>query len=133
MSLLDRYKSFLGSSSPSSSSSSLLAEAASLHYITTLTTINGAANIVKHLSLRQLKFLEQTVMDAIESPGGLALEVETTIEFVSGGGGFVPGLDDNFLADRVVTFPVVGASRRGMHALPRRANLTGTVDPSGPL
>lgn len=106
MSLLERYKSFLNSTSPSISTS-LLAEGATLHYITTLTTFHSSADVTKHLSSRELKRLNQKIVDAVESSNGLALEVDTTIEFVSGGGGYLPGLDDNFLSDRVVTFPVV--------------------------
>lgn len=102
MSLLDHYKSFL-----SSTTTSLLAEGATLHYITTLTTVHGSKDVVKHLSSRELKRQDQKIVDAVESPNALALEVETTVEFVSGGGGYLPGLDDNFLSDRVVTFPVV--------------------------
>lgn len=91
---------------------------ACLHYIPTLTTQQGADAIVKHLSGQHqilLKKKEQ-VLSAIESQDGLCLDVDTTIEFLSGGGAYLPGLDDNFLADRVVTFPIVrlGSSlRRG--------------------
>lgn len=43
----------------------------------------------------------------VEAPGTIVLDVETTLEFVSGGGAYLPSLDDNFLADHVVTFPTV--------------------------
>ena len=39
------------------------------------------------------------------------MDVEITIEFLTGGGAYLPGLDDNFVADRVVTFPMVSATR----------------------
>ena len=85
--------------------------AASLNYITTLTTINSAAAIVKHYVAHQLvlKKKEETVLSAIESENAICLDVETTLEFITGGGAYLPGLDDNFLADRTVTFPTARA------------------------
>lgn len=47
------------------------------------------------------------MLHCIESENEICLDVETTLEFVTGGGAYLPGLDDNFLADRVVTFPIV--------------------------
>lgn len=84
-------------------------DATSLNYITTLTTINSAPSIIKHLSAheRVLKKKKETVLTAIESQDAICLDVETTLEFISGGGAYLPGLDDNFLVDRVVTFPMV--------------------------
>lgn len=35
------------------------------------------------------------------------MDVDTTIEFVLGGGTILPSLDDNFLADRTIFFPMV--------------------------
>lgn len=102
MSLLSKYKSFI--ESPEASS---LADGAALHYVTTLTTLHEAPHIIKQLGSTQLKKKAQKVVDAIEGQHSLSLEVETTIEFVSGGGAYLPGLDDNFLADRVVTFLIV--------------------------
>lgn len=85
--------------------------AASLNYIITLTTITPAAAIVKHVAAHQqvLKKKEEKVLSAIEGQGALCLDVETTLEFITGGGAYLPGLDDNFLADRVVTFPMVNS------------------------
>lgn len=93
----------------SSPDASALADKASINYITTLVTINEPAAITKHLSAqaKQLNKKEEKVLSTIEGDDGLCLEVETTLEFVSGGGAFLPGLDDNFLADRTVTLPVV--------------------------
>jgi hypothetical protein len=104
MALQAAYKQFLVAPNPT-----LLADDASFHYITTLTTVNGSAEIISHLNKqsRHLKKKEQKFLNAIESPNGLAVEVETTIEFLNGGGAYLPGLDDNFLADRTVTFPIV--------------------------
>jgi predicted protein tyrosine phosphatase len=82
---------------------------ASLNYITTLTAINTAAAIVKHNAAHQkvLKKKEEKVLSCIEGTNAICLDIETTLEFISGGGAYLPGLDDNFLSDRVVTFPMV--------------------------
>lgn len=103
MSLLSKYKTFI--ETPEAPS---LAEGAGLHYVPTLTSIHEGANIIKQLCSSQLKKKVQKTIDVVEGQHALVVEVETTIEFVSGGGAYLPGLDDNFLADRVVTFLVVG-------------------------
>ncbi|KAI9813739.1 MAG: hypothetical protein M1826_002384 [Phylliscum demangeonii] len=102
MSLADIYKRFL-----SEPSTDLLADHISLHYVPTTTTVQGAPEVVKQLTLRQLNRRQEKFLQAIEGPHGLALQIETTIEFVSGGGAYLPGLDDNFLTDREVTFPII--------------------------
>lgn len=104
MSLSAKYQAFLASPS-----SGALADDASLHYITTLTSLNTAPAIIKHLSVQEkiLKKKGDKVLSAIEGADGVSLDVETTLEFVSGGGAYLPGLDDNFVADRIVTFPMV--------------------------
>lgn len=105
MSLKARYEAFL--SSPSSGA--LSDNGASLNYIPTLTTVNDPAAIIKHLNA-QAKLLSkksERVLSAVESKDGLCVDVDTKIEFVAGGGAYLPGLDDNFLADRIVEFPVV--------------------------
>ena len=86
-----------------------LDEKASLNYITTLTTINNPPAIIKHYQTTQkvLKKKEEKVLSAVEGQAALCLEIETTLEFISGGGAYLPGLDDNFLSDRLVVFPVV--------------------------
>lgn len=98
------YQSFLANPNVSALSSD-----ATLNYITTLTTINSATSILKHIAAHHhvLKKKEENVLSAIESENSICLDVETTLEFVTGGGAYLPGLDDNFLADRVVTFPMV--------------------------
>lgn len=105
MTLSQQYLAFLARPTPAA-----LADNASLHYITTLTSINDAAAIIKHLTVQEklLKKKAEKVIGTVEGGNGLTLDVETTIEFVSGGGAFLPGLDDNFVADRVVVFPMVG-------------------------
>lgn len=104
MSLQKIYQSFLATPSAVA-----LTSHASLNYITTLTTINDATAIAKHLTSQTstLKKKEEKVLSSIEGDNAICLDVETTLEFVTGGGAYLPGLDDNFLADRVVTFPVV--------------------------
>ena len=89
---------------------STLNDNAALNYITTLTTINTADAIVKHHTAHQkvLKKKEEKVLSCIESSNAVCLDIELTLEFLTSGGAYLPGLDDNFLADRVVTFPVVG-------------------------
>jgi hypothetical protein len=85
---------------------------ASWHYITTTTSITGGEQVVKHLTSqhRIVKKKGDKTLSAIETPGALVLDVETTLEFLTGGGAYLPSLDDNFLADRVVTFPTVRLS-----------------------
>jgi hypothetical protein len=104
MSLQAAYRQFLAAPNPS-----LLAEDASLHYITTLVTLAGSPAIIKHLANQshELKKKEEFTLDVVEGPNSIATEVHTTMEFVSGGGAYLPTLDDNFLADRTVTFPIV--------------------------
>ncbi|KAK3076959.1 hypothetical protein LTS18_011553, partial [Coniosporium uncinatum] len=104
MSLEKDYHSFLNGPSVSA-----LAEDASIAYIPTLTNINTSTAIVKHLNAqeKQLNKKSQKFLSAIESSNGLCAEIETTIEFTNGGGVYLPGLDDTFLADRIVTFPMV--------------------------
>jgi hypothetical protein len=107
MALQAAYKQFLAAPNPS-----LLASNASLHYITTLVTFNGSSEIIKHLNgqSHELKKKEEKFLDVVEGSNALAVEVHTTIEFVTGGGSYLPGLDDNFLADRTVNFPIVRTS-----------------------
>ena len=103
------YQSYL-----SSPSEHMLSDNASLNYITTLTTINTAPSIVKHHTAHQkvLKKKEEKILSCIEGDNALSLDIETTLEFLTGGGAYLPGLDDNFLADRTVTFPMVSAQPR---------------------
>lgn len=103
-SLKSVYQSFLASPNASA-----LNNEASLNYITTLTAINSAAAILKHHAAHQkvLRKKEEKVLSCIEGSDAICLDIETTLEFITGGGAYLPGLDDNFLADRVVTFPIV--------------------------
>ncbi|KAI6782238.1 uncharacterized protein J7T54_002475 [Emericellopsis cladophorae] len=87
---------------------SVLDDKASLHYVTTTTSISGATEIVKHLTAihKQLKKKQEDILTEVEGQDKLALEVDTVIEFLISGGPYLPGLDDNFLSDRTVYLPV---------------------------
>ncbi|KAK4696399.1 hypothetical protein P7C71_g1505, partial [Lecanoromycetidae sp. Uapishka_2] len=86
-----------------------LSDTATLNYITTLTTINTSAAIIRHNAAHQkaLQKKEETVLSCIEGSDAVCMDIETTLEFITGGGAYLPGLDDNFLSDRIVTFPMV--------------------------
>lgn len=119
--------------------SSFLAENASLHYITTLTTFHGAAEIIKHLNnqTKKIKKKSEKIIDVVDGTSSLAVETELTVEFLNGGGAYLPGIDDNFLADREVTFLVVRYSIYStscwtpIHSICRYmcANKLGSLDP----
>ncbi|KAI1373607.1 hypothetical protein F4677DRAFT_211800 [Hypoxylon crocopeplum] len=103
MALAVVYKQFLATPN-----SSQLAADATLHYITTTTTYRGPTDIIKHLnaSTKQLRKKKEEFLFAVEGQNAIAAEVETVLEFVTGGGPYLPGLDDNFLADRTVYLPI---------------------------
>jgi hypothetical protein len=105
MALQAAYKQFLAAPN-----SSALADNASLHYVTTTSSFTGATEIIKHLaSVRnKIKKKREDVLFAVEGQHALAAELDTTLEFVTSGGPYLPGLDDNFLADRTVYLAVVG-------------------------
>ncbi|RCI15560.1 hypothetical protein L249_3490 [Ophiocordyceps polyrhachis-furcata BCC 54312] len=98
------YKQFLAAPS-----TSLLADQATLHYVTTTTTFTGATDIVKHLSAlqRQVQKKKQAVLSTIDGGHVVALEVDTDLEFLTSGGVYLPGLDDNFLSDRTASLPIM--------------------------
>jgi len=104
MALQTAYKRFLASPN-----ASFLAPNVSLHYITTLVTFNGSADIINHLNGQnyELQKKEEKFLDVVESTSAIAVEIHTCIEFLAGGGAYLPSLDDNFLADRTVTLPIV--------------------------
>lgn len=104
MSLQSIYERFLADSSASALSPNV-----ALNYITTTTSFQGVEAVTKHLTTqaRVVKKKSDKTLSAVEAPSALVLEVETTLEFVTGGGAYLPSLDDNFLADRIVTFPLV--------------------------
>lgn len=104
MSLKDQYERFL-----TRPASDLLSSNAALHYITTTTTFSGAGEITKHLTKQRnsINNKGENIINAIEGPSSLSLEVETCLEFTAGGGSYLLDLDDNFIVDRTVTFTQV--------------------------
>ncbi|KAJ9271991.1 hypothetical protein DTO212C5_2072 [Paecilomyces variotii] len=104
MSLRSVYERFLADPA-----SAPLASDVSLIYITTTTTVNEAGAVLKHLSSQQriVKKKAEKIIGVVEASDSLCLDVETTLEFVDGGGAYLPSLDDNFLVDHVATFPTV--------------------------
>lgn len=98
------YQSFLAAPS-----SSALASNASINYITTTTAIHEPAAIIKHLQAQQklITKKDEKVLSIIEGANGLCLETETTLQFKAGGGAYLPGMDENLLDERIVTFPLV--------------------------
>ena len=108
MALQAAYKQFLAAPN-----TSMLADDASLHYITSTTSFRGATEILKHLSSmrNQVKKKREDLMHVVEGQNAIAAEVDTAFEFVTSGGPYLPGLDDNFLADRTVYLPIVSNAR----------------------
>lgn len=104
MSLKALYEKFL--ISPKSPG---VSENASLHYLPTLTTFTKADNIVRHLETQNktvARKKSEKIIDTVEGQNALVAEVETTLEFISGGGAYLPGLE-NFVTDKVAMFAVV--------------------------
>lgn len=106
MSLKNVYERFLADHRQSTSS---LAADASLIYIPTTTKVEGRDAVLNHLTKQQkiVKTKAQDILGVVEGSDSLCLDVETTVEFDSGGGAYLPQLDNNFLADRVASFPTV--------------------------
>lgn len=92
-----------------SPSAGALSPKSSINYITTTTTISEPAAILKHFQAqqKQVSKKEEKVLSIIESQDALCLETETTLEFKSGGGAYLPQMDENLLDERIVTFPIV--------------------------
>ncbi|CAG7922671.1 unnamed protein product [Penicillium olsonii] len=89
--------------------SAKLAGDVSLIYVPTTTKFDQPDNVITHVVKQSqiVKTRSHTVISAIEGSDALCLDMETTLEFREGGGAYLPSLDDNFLADRVVTFPTI--------------------------
>jgi hypothetical protein len=105
MTLRAAYEAFL--SSPSVEA--LNGDDSALHYIPTVTSLTSPQSIISHLQkqAKQLKTPELKILSVIEDSNTLAVEIATTFEFLSSGGAYLPGLDDNFLADRKAYVPIV--------------------------
>lgn len=104
MTLQAKYAAFLAEPN-----TDFLAADASLHYITTLTSLNDPIAILKHIKTQQqiVTKKDETPIHVIENSDSLCIETETTLQFVHGGGTYLPGLDDNFLSEKTVTIPIV--------------------------
>jgi len=101
--MASQYTSFL-----SNPTASALAADASLVYITTTTEIKEPAAILKHLQAqdKQLTKKAEKVLNVIAGQDGVCLETETTLQFKAGGGAYLPGIDENLLDNKTVTFPL---------------------------
>ncbi|GKT98801.1 hypothetical protein FLAG1_05503 [Fusarium langsethiae] len=97
------YKQFLAAPS-----SSLLADTAALYYVTTTTTFAGPTQIIKHLNglQKQVSKKKEEVFNIVDGGNVIVLEIDTGLGFQSGGGPYLPGLDDNFLSARDVYLPI---------------------------
>lgn len=104
MTLQAVYKQFLAAPS-----SSALAQNASLHYITSTTSFHGPTDIIKHLSSQRnlIKKNKEEIITVVEGQDALAVQTGLNMEFLENGGAYLPGLDDQFLSDRVVDLAVV--------------------------
>ncbi|KOS16872.1 hypothetical protein ESCO_004718 [Escovopsis weberi] len=97
------YKQFLAEPT-----SSLLDDNASLHYVTTTTSFSGASEIIKHLSAlqKQVKKKSELFINTVEGKAAIAVEIDTSIQFQTSGGVYLPGIDDNFLVTETAQFPI---------------------------
>lgn len=102
------YKQFLRAPS-----SSLLSDKATLHYVTTALAFTGPTEIIKHLNIlqRQVSKKKEDILNVVDGQNAIALEIDTGLEFQTSGGSYCPGLDDNFLSDKLVRLPIVRRTR----------------------
>ncbi|RMZ79424.1 hypothetical protein DV738_g3313, partial [Chaetothyriales sp. CBS 135597] len=103
MSLIAIYERFLASPNPLS-----LSDNAALHYVPTLTSFTEPGPVIRHLesqSKEVVKAKSFKTINAVQGPSSIALEVDTTLEFLSGGGAYLPRLE-NLVSGRVVNLPV---------------------------
>jgi hypothetical protein len=129
MSLKTIYERFLASPNPLS-----LTENASINYIPTLRTFAQPGPVIRHLenqNKNEVRNKAEKTIAAVEGHDSLSLDLETTLEFISGGGAYLPGLE-NFVTDRVVVFPSVSPSsnveeRKYSSNLTRCISLTSTA------
>ncbi|KAI1327554.1 hypothetical protein F5Y16DRAFT_193635 [Xylariaceae sp. FL0255] len=103
MALAAAYNRFLASPDVSH-----LAENVILNYITTTTLFRGPNDILQHLNTlpKQVNKKKEKVLAEVHADNAIVLEIETGLEFQTSGACYLPGLDDNFLADRTVFFPI---------------------------
>jgi hypothetical protein len=132
MALSQIYARFFASPNPLS-----LAEDASLHYIPTLKSFSQQGPIVRHLESQNkdvVKVKSSKRISVVEGASSIALETETVLEFISGGGSYLPGLD-TFIIDSVATLPMVCIHRDSQDILlilHRRTSFTSTPSARSP-
>lgn len=109
MALSANYKDYLAKPSEAA-----LASPATLNYVTSTTSLTGSASILKHIHAQEqvVEKKTETFLNVIENSHSLCVETETTLHFKMGGGTYLPGIDDNFLADKTVTLPIVSCNRK---------------------
>lgn len=98
------YERFLQSPNPLN-----LANNVTLQYVTTLQSFSQQGRIIKHFEEQNrnvVKKKAEKVIGAVEGLTSVVVIVETTLEFLSAGGAYLPGLD-TFIVDRTATLPVV--------------------------
>lgn len=103
----------------SSPNAAVLADNATLQYITTLKSFSQKNAIVVHLDNQTrnvVKKKSEKVISAVEGLTSIAIIVETVLQFVANGGTYLPGVDE-FILDKVVTLPIVSISSIGCHWL----------------
>lgn len=98
------YERFLTAPNPLS-----LTESATLHYVPTLKSFAQQGPIIRHLESQNkndVKLKAARIISTVEGQNALVVEVETILEFISGGGAYLPGLE-NFVVDKIATLPMV--------------------------
>ncbi|KAI5309968.1 hypothetical protein KEM55_002020, partial [Ascosphaera atra] len=105
MTIKSTYESFLNEPTRSS-----IADEAALNYITTATQIVGAEKIHEHLAQLQettVKKNEQKILNVVEGYCSLSLEVQTALEFIGGGGPYVPDAELDSIKEKTATLTIV--------------------------
>ncbi|CAL5867871.1 uncharacterized protein PFLUO_LOCUS2092 [Penicillium psychrofluorescens] len=102
--LQDVYQQFLARPQ-----SAPLAADISLIYVTSTTQFDRPDAVITHLSRQAsiAKKKSENVLSVVEGTHSLCLDIETKVQFLEGGGAWLSSIDDNFIIDRVVTFPTV--------------------------
>ena len=100
---MDIYQAFLASPDASK-----LSDDVELMYVNSGRTFSSAKTVANHLRVDRQNNIQirnsQQVIGAIEGPDRAFFDVKNTVEFVSGGGEYLPGLDE-FIVDKTITFP----------------------------
>lgn len=104
MSLEALYKQFLVRPA-----SNHLATNAAINYIPSNVVIGEASAILKHYDVQSqvVKKKAEDIKSVVEGPSSVCCEIETTLQFSTGAGAYLPGVDASLLADKVVILPIV--------------------------